>query len=192
VIADPVLGSSSSSLRENLGSRAAAKGDVLRVGPPGPSARDGRLLLPSLIPVYADPAAVRVVPGPHEERFAPESLSAFLSKPFDVTARSNRMGYRLSGPALTHRGPADLLSEGVATGSIQVAADGQPIVLMAERQTTGGYAIIATVISADLPAMAQVRARGKVTFRSVTVDEAQDAAIDVERILSTLQTGCGV
>ena len=192
VAADVVLGSRSTSLRENLGPRPAAKGDLLRAGPPGPSTRDGRLFLPSVTPEYTDPAVVRVVLGPQEEMFTRESVNAFLSEPFQVTPRSNRMGYQLSGPLLRHKEKADILSEAVATGSIQVPADGQPIVLMADRQTTGGYAKIATVISADLPAMAQVRPGSKVAFRSVSVDEAQDAAVEVERMLSTLKTGCGV
>ena len=78
------------------------------------------------------------------------------------------------------------------TGSIQVPADGQPIVVMADRQTTGGYARIATVISTDLPAMAQLRPRAKATFRPISVDEAQELAVEAEKTLSTLQSGCGV
>ena len=78
------------------------------------------------------------------------------------------------------------------TGTIQVPADGQPIVLMADRQTTGGYPTIATVISADLPALAQARPGAKVSFRAVSVDEAQDRAVEVEKTLSTVQSGCGV
>jgi antagonist of KipI len=124
--------------------------------------------------------------------FPEESLQTFLTSPFQVTPQSNRMGYRLSGPALRHRGAADVLSDAVVTGSIQVPADGQPIVLMADRQTTGGYAKIATVISVDLPAMAQARPGAKVSFRPVSVDEAQELAIQVEKTLSTLQSGCGL
>lgn len=193
--AERALGSRSTCLRATLGGwggRAAVKGDLLRADPPRPSARDGRGLLPSEIPEYPDAVVLRVVPGPHEDLFPEETLQSFLTTPFDVSPQSNRMGYRLSGPALRHRGAADVLSEGVATGSIQVPADGQPIVLMADRQTTGGYATIATVISADLPAMAQARPRTKVSFRAVSVDEAQEAAIQAERTLSTLQSGCGV
>jgi antagonist of KipI len=190
--AESVLGSRSTSLRENLGPRAAAKGDVLRAGPPRPSTRDGRLFLPSAVPEYPDESIVRVVLGPQEDRFTEEAVQTFLSRSYEVTPRSNRMGYQLSGPPLRHKETADILSEAVATGSVQVPADGQPIVLMADRQTTGGYTKIATVISADLPAMAQVRPGLKVAFRSVSVEEAQDSAGDVERMLSTLQTGCGV
>jgi antagonist of KipI len=124
--------------------------------------------------------------------FPEETLRAFLSGTYQVTPQSNRMGYRLAGPALRHRGEADIVSEAVVTGSIQVPADGQPIVLMADRQTTGGYAMIATVVSADLPAMAQARPGAKVSFRPIGVDDAQALAAQVEQTLSTIQSGCGV
>lgn len=189
--AETLLGSRSTCLR-GLGGRPLAKGDLLHAGAPRSSARDGRSLVPGEIPEYPENVAVRVVLGPQEEMFREESLKDFLSSSFQVTPQSNRMGYRLAGPALRHRGSADVLSEAVATGSIQVPSDGQPIVLMADRQTTGGYAKIATVISADLPAMAQARIGAKVSFRSVSVDEAQDLAVGVEKTLSTLQSGCGV
>ena len=191
VVADSLLGSKSTCLRAMLG-RALAKGDLLCAGPPRPSARDGRGFVPSEIPDYPDPVSLRVVLGPHDSLFPEETLQAFLSASFTVTPQSNRMGYRLAGPALRHRGAADILSEGVATGSIQVPADGQPIVLMADRQTTGGYATIATVISADLPALAQARPGAKVSFRAVSIDDAQELAVEVERTLSTVQSGCGV
>ena len=192
LVAECVLGSRSTSRREHLGPRPAAKGDVLHADPPRPSTREGRLFLTSAVPDYPDLTTVRVVLGPQDDRFTEEAVQTFLSASFQVTPRSNRMGYQLAGPALRHRGTADILSEAVAEGSIQVPADGQPIVLMADRQTTGGYTKIATVISADLPTMAQARPGTKVVFRSVDVDEAQDAAADLERTLSTLQTGCGV
>jgi antagonist of KipI len=192
VEAESILGSRSASLRELLGSKPAAKGDVLRAGPPGRSAREGRLFLPSAVPDYPESVTVRFVPGPQTDRFTEEAVQSFQSGSYQVTPRSNRMGYQLAGPALRHRGTADILSEGVAAGSIQVPADGQPIVLMADRQTTGGYTKIGTVISSDLPAMAQARPGSKVAFRPISVEEAQDSAADVERTLSTLQTGCGV
>lgn len=195
VDAETVLGSRSTDLRARLGGwggRGAAKGDVLGAGRPGASARDGRGLVPGDIPDYPDAVSVRVVLGPQEEMFPDESLQSFLAGRFEVTPQSNRMGYRLSGPAIRHRGAADVLSDAVATGSIQVPADGQPIVLMADRQTTGGYAKIATVISVDLPALAQARPGTKVSFRSVSVDDAQELAVQTEKTLSTIQSGCGV
>jgi antagonist of KipI len=191
VDAERLLGSKSTCLRAGLG-RAVAKGDLLRAGAPRPATRDGRGILAGAIPDYPEAITVRVVLGPHDDRFGDESRAAFLSSPFTVTPQSNRMGYRLAGPALRHRGTADVLSEGVVTGTVQVPADGQPIILMADRQTTGGYATIATVVSADLPDLAQARPGATVSFRAVGVDEAQDVAAEVEKTLSTLQLGCGV
>jgi antagonist of KipI len=191
VAAERVLGSKSTCLRGRLG-RAVAKGDLLRAGPPRPSARDGRGFVPSEIPDYPDAVIIRVILGPHEDLFSEAALETFQSAPFTVTPQSNRMGYRLAGPALGHRGAADVLSEGVVTGTIQVPADGQPIVLMADRQTTGGYATIGTVISSDLPALAQARPGTKIAFRAVSVGEAQDSAVAIEKTLSTVQSGCGV
>jgi antagonist of KipI len=186
--AEELLGSRSTSVRERIG-RALAKGDLLRAGEPGRSSREGRALVEGAVPVLADPVEARVVMGP--EPFPEESVRAFLEGPFEVTPQSNRMGYRLRGPAL--RGAAaDLLSEGVAPGTVQVTADGQPIVLMADRQTTGGYARIATVISTDLGALAQARPGKSVRFREVSVDEAQETAVRRENLLATLQEGCGV
>jgi antagonist of KipI len=184
--AERVMGSRSTDLRARIG-KPLAKGDVLLSGPSRPAARDGRALVASALPDYPEAVTVRVVPGPEE--FPEDVLGAFLSEPFEVTAQSNRMGYRLRGPAL--RSSGDLLSEGVAWGTVQVPQDGQPIVLMADRQTTGGYARIATVISADLAALAQSRPGSKVSFRSVPIEEAQDAAVELEKALATLQSGCG-
>ena len=150
--------------REQLG-RAVAKGDVLRAGPPGPSAREGRALLPSEVPAYAQPVAVRTVLDPQEGMFPEESLESFLTASFEVTPQSNRMGYRLAGPALRHRGAADILSSGVVTGSIQVPADGQPIVLGPDRPVTGGYAKIGTVVAEDWPLVAQALPGASLRFR---------------------------
>src|SRR5262249_49843417 len=122
LVADTILGSKSTCLRAKLG-RPSAKGDVLRAGPPGPSARERPGLLPSEIPAYPDAVSLRVVLGPHDGMFLEESLQSFLSASFEVTPQSNRMGYRLVGPALRQRGAADILSDAVVTGSIQVPAD---------------------------------------------------------------------
>ena len=184
--AEKVMGSKSTCLRGKIG-RPVGKGDILGAGVPDPSSREGRGLATGEIPEYSASATVRVVLGPEEERFPEESMRTFLSSPFEVTAQSNRMGYRLRGPALRHKGAADILSDAVATGTIQVPADGQPIVLLADRQTTGGYSKIATVISADLPALAQTRPGAKVSFRSIAIEEAQQLAIEREKLLSTLE-----
>ena len=170
--------------------RALAKGDVLRARDPKGTAREGRGLIYSEIPAYPARVDARVILGPQEEMFGEEALQLFLSSPYEVTSRSDRMGYHLKGPTLAFRGAADVPSEAVAFGSIQVPGDGRPILLLADRQATGGYAKIATVVSADLSKVVQTRPGGSIRFRAVEMDEAQESASRLEKLLSTLEAGC--
>jgi len=117
---------------------------------------------------------IRVVLGPQEEYFEPEAVTALLSAEFQVSRESDRMGMRLEGPPLRHRGGWDVISDAIATGSIQVPGSGQPIVLLADHQTTGGYPKIATVVSADLPAIARCRPGGKLRFAAVAAEAAEN------------------
>jgi antagonist of KipI len=124
---------------------------------------------------YSPNPTLRVVMGPQDDHFTSEGLATFLESEFEVTQSSDRMGYRLSGPMIAHQGRADIVSDGVVTGSVQIPGDGQPIVMMADHQTTGGYPKIATVIRADLPLLAQCRPGDQVRFRAVSIAEAQVA-----------------
>jgi antagonist of KipI len=117
-------------------------------------------------------ARLRVVPAVHRQRFTDDSWERLVRARFTVSTQSNRMGYRLEGPAIAHVGAADILSEAMPIGAIQVPASGQPILLMAERQTTGGYATIANVITADLPLAGQLAPGDWISFTPVTLDEA--------------------
>lgn len=115
---------------------------------------------------------MRVVPGPQEDHFDAEATSSFLAGPWRVGPTSDRVGCRLEGPPLRHAGPAEILSDGMVPGSIQVPPDGRPIVMMADGPTTGGYPKIATVVSADLPLLAQlVPGEGQVRFEAVRVED---------------------
>ena len=129
-------------------------------------------------PAYSPSPTVRVVMGPQDDQFAPEGLAAFLSSEYEVTRSSDRMGYRLSGAAIAHLGTAEIVSDGVVMGSVQVPGDGQPIVMMADHQTTGGYPKIATVIRADVPLLAQCLLGDRVRFRAVSVAEARALLAD--------------
>jgi antagonist of KipI len=123
---------------------------------------------------YASEVTVPVIPGPQAEVFGEEGLAAFLGGEYAVRPESDRMGYRLFGPAVPRLVGGELLSEGIAPGSVQVPPDGQPIVLLSDRPATGGYAKIATVIRAGLPLLVQaVPGQGRVRFIAVTVGEAQ-------------------
>jgi biotin-dependent carboxylase-like uncharacterized protein len=167
----PVFGSTATHLRAGIGGfegRALRAGDVVPVAGPPPAGPDLRLSGEPL----PRPARLRVVPGPQDDHFTPAALALLCEAVFTVTAQSDRMGYRLSGPALAHTAGFNIVSDGIAPGSIQVPGDGQPIILLADRQTTGGYPKIATVISADLAALGQMRPGDAVRFEAVTLAES--------------------
>jgi antagonist of KipI len=171
----PVFGSRATSIISRMGpfgGRAVAAGDHLPIGrsteSPHPMAGQ-----PMTMPVGG--ARVRVLVGPHEHRFTADALETLLRSRYTVTPQSNRMGYRLEGPPLAHAGSADILSDATPIGSLQVPASGQPILLMADRQTTGGYPKIATVISADLPLAGQLAPGDWIEFAACTREVALEA-----------------
>ena len=174
----PVMGSRSTYLRGGFGGlegRTLQAGDVLEIGTAaGGYELAGRELLDELRPAYSDHPLIDVVLGPQAEAFTEAGLAALLSGEYTLTPACDRMGFRLSGPQIGHQKEADILSEGIPLGAVQVPGDGQPIVLMADRQTTGGYAKIAVVASASLPLLVQCPpGGGSVHFRAVSVGEAQ-------------------
>lgn len=177
----PVFGSRATDILGGIGGvegRPLTVGDLLPLAPPALGATTAVAVPQDLIPEYSPTIAVRVVLGPQDERFTEDAIAAFLASCFTVTRESDRMGMRLEGPALTFRDGApgaDILSEGVVTGAIQVPAHGKPIVLLAAHQTTGGYAKIATVIGADLWRLGQARPGDTVGFSAVTIPEAHEA-----------------
>jgi Allophanate hydrolase subunit 2 len=120
-------------------------------------------------------ARLRVVPAVHRDRFTDDAWGLLIREQFIVTPESNRMGYRLHGPVLTHTTSADILSEAMPAGAMQVPASGQPILLLAGRATTGGYATIANVITADLAVAGQLAPGDWIRFDPVTHAEALDA-----------------
>lgn len=127
-------------------------------------------------PAYAKIVALRVIPGPHQERFTRSSREKFWESSYSVSTQSDRMGYRLEGAPLTHINGADLVSQGMALGEIQVPGDGRPIVMMPDHPTTGGYTCIGTVARVDLPLLAQLEpGRGTLHFEPCEIHEAQSA-----------------
>ncbi|WP_240512037.1 biotin-dependent carboxyltransferase family protein [Paludifilum halophilum] len=188
----PVLGSKSTYLKGRIGGfqgRALQADDVLDTGDSDPLAYRvaGRQLSRDQQPVYKEHLQVRVVPGPEYEVFTPAGIATFFNSDYRITPQSDRMGYRLKGPNIPHRRSADILSDATAPGSIQVPAEGQPIVLMADRQTTGGYTKIATVISVDLPILAQAAPGHTLSFEAVDVNQAQKLAVEQEHFLRRLE-----
>ncbi|MBE0671585.1 MAG: biotin-dependent carboxyltransferase [Anaerolineales bacterium] len=170
-----ILGSKSAYLRGGLGSAIRA-GDVL-------ISREPAVELPKLaardFPVekyvkYDQSPVIEVITGPQADRFTKEGLQTFYNGEFTLSKTFDRMGYRLEGNSISHADGADLISEGMTMGSVQVPASGQPIVMMADSPTTGGYPKIANVIRADLPLLAQCEAGvSKIRFQETTVEKAQ-------------------
>ncbi len=164
-----VLGSRSFHSRTGIGGSALAPGDRLQCR----SEDRPPLRFPGAVNLETCP--IRVIPGPQSKAFG-EVWSRFLSSPYRISSRSDRMGLRLEGPGLKSSQGHDILSEGVVTGSIQVPGDLMPIVLGRDCQTTGGYPKIATVISADFDRLAQKQPGQEVRFEEVSGQEAFEAA----------------
>jgi allophanate hydrolase subunit 2 len=163
-------------------------GDCLELSLARDSTPLGKRRLPvDMISQYKSDIHVRVILGPEQAHFSDAGITAFLRNAYEVSNQSDRMGLRLKGDVLEHKNGPDILSSGISFGAIQVAGDGQPIVLMADRQTTGGYTRIASVISVDLPLMAQAKPGDKVRFHPVDVSEAQLLFREREKKIDALQ-----
>ncbi|MGM0845306.1 MAG: biotin-dependent carboxyltransferase family protein [Bacillota bacterium] len=138
---------------------------------------------------YLQKREIRVIKSKQWKWFAEEAQSSFLSEEFTIQAESDRMGYRLHGPSLLTKEAQELSTEGIAKGSIQVPASGQPIILMADSQPTGGYPKIANIITADLPIIAQLKPHEKITFKEVSLEEAYQALRDFEDDMKLIRAG---
>ncbi len=204
VAVPPVLGSRATYLRAalgGLGGRALRAGDELPVGEWSAAAQR---LFNQLQPTAAGgvaarwhvaqeplaspgaPLVVRALPGPEYEQFSPASQRAFWAESFTVTPAADRMGARLSGPPLERLASAELLSSAVTFGTVQVPAGGQPIVLLADCQTTGGYPRLAQVITADRGRLAQALPGAQLRFAPVTLAEAQAQYLAQEQHIDAL------
>lgn len=181
----PVLGSAATHTRSGIGGvegRSLRAGDRLAVRG---SSGAGRAPAAIVAPWLDRPAGVvRVALGPQADYFADDQIAAFLNGSWTVSPRSDRMAIGLDGPTITHLRGADIVSDGVVMGAIQIPGDGRPLVLMADRQPTGGYPKIATVIGADLGRLAQARAGTTLRFEAVTVEDAVAARRDQAARLS--------
>lgn len=168
-----VLGSRSTYLRGRLGGlhgRALKKGDVLSLLA-SRMPRPWRLAARA-VPRHASEVVVKVVLGPQRDRFTAEGLTAFLSSPYAMLPQSDRMGARLHGAPIAHAAGHDIVSDGIALGSVQVPGDGQPIILLLDRQSTGGYTKIATVCSFEIGRVGQLRPGQTLRFEAVGIEAA--------------------
>ncbi len=168
-----VLGSRATYLRGRLGGlggRALRKDDRLALFPASlPSIR--RATAAARIDLGAPPQ-IRVVLGPQADRFTSDGIAALVGGEYEMLPQSDRMGARLKGPRIAHARGHDIISDGIALGSIQVPGDGQPIALLVDRQSTGGYTKIATICSFDIGRLGQVKPGQRVRFRAIELAEA--------------------
>ncbi|KAF1020682.1 MAG: KipI antagonist [Paracidovorax wautersii] len=201
---EPVLGSRSTYVRGAFGGhqgRALRRNDRVEVTP---TARDvptlalERRLIQSGLPwVCAQPVApahapapadrLRLIPGPQWKAFSAEAQRRLLGQPYLLSAQSDRMGYRLQGAALALRRPLEMVSEATSFGTVQVPPDGQPIVLMADRQSAGGYPKIGYVAACDLPALAQALPGDALRFEAIAQDAAERLLLDREARLGRVR-----
>lgn len=188
---EPVLGSRSTHTRSRIG---GIDGEPLKAGQLVPVTGDAspdscREFDPALLPSVDGP--VRVLLGPQDDLFTADGLSIFLNSEYRLSSKVDRMGCQLEGPPIEHRGDFNIVSDGIVNGSIQVPGNRQPIILLADRQTTGGYAKIATVIGPDLRKVAQARPGQSLRFEAVDATSAEHIARQEEQrlreILSTIR-----
>ena len=185
----PVMGSLSTNLKVKLG---GFQGRKLLAGDQIPLRHPGSLEMLGTCKTQPDnqyPATVtvRVILGPQEDYFTQKGIDTFLGTRYNVSGQSDRMGVRLEGTPIENKNGVDIISDGIAYGSVQIPASGTPIIMMADRQTTGGYAKIATVITADLYKIAQARPGSGIRFRAVTEKEAVAALKQQRSKLKQLQ-----
>ena len=174
---DKLLNSSSTYVKGKMGGvegRPLKANDILhgKEASINPS-RVGLGLADEFIPQYNSEEPIRVILGPDDNCFTKKGIRTFLNSVYTITSSADRMGYRLEGPRIEHKEKADIISDAINVGTIQVPKDGNPIILMSDRQTTGGYTRIANVISADMPLLAQRFPGQTIKFEAITVEKAQ-------------------
>jgi biotin-dependent carboxylase-like uncharacterized protein len=189
-----IMGSRSTNLRGKFGGyqgRELKKGDVLETGKAG-EAGPLRALKADRIPRCENEIDLRVIMGPQDDAATEAGINTFLNSPYKVSFDSDRMGIRLAGEKIEHVKAADIISDGIAFGSVQAPGDGQPIIMLAERQTTGGYCKIATAISADRSKLAQARPKCLIRFHKVSVEESLEALKEYRSFFDKLDEYCPI
>lgn len=203
-----VMGSKSTYLRAQVGGfkgRALKEGDCLPFGAKSELSVKmetyfraicendfsdaGWFVASKIIPSYEKKSPVRIMKGRQFDLFTKDSQEKLLKEAFQVTTQSDRMGYRLEGPSLSLQRQKEMVSEAVLFGTIQVPSDGNAIILLADRQTTGGYPKIGQVATVDLPLVAQAKPGDKLTFSLISLDEAQQLILERERDIQQLKQG---
>ena len=181
------LGSASTHILSGLGGhegRALRKGDVLKIGEANGSYRK-RTVAAKMLEGLSPRKVLRVTPGPQSDWFPETAQKIFYASTYRIAEESNRMGLRLEGAPIPALPGGEMTSEGVALGAIQVPEGGQPILLLVEQQTTGGYPKIANVISADFHSLGQLRPRDEIRFEQVGWETARSLLREQEKLLAS-------
>jgi len=189
-----ILGSKSTYVRGKIGGlkgRPLKKADIINVDKTNQELQNiiGREMPANNLPEYHEESEIRVILGPQDDHFTKDGLHTFLNSFYEITVDSDRMGYRLKGPKIKSKNGSDIITDGIPLGSIQVPQDGMPIIMLADRQTTGGYAKIATVISVDIDKFAQMKPGNKVKFTQVNLEEAHRLLGEREKNITDLRFG---
>jgi biotin-dependent carboxylase-like uncharacterized protein len=182
-----------------LQGRALHQGDVLSIGQDVDFEAKAYALEKKYIPHYGEKITLRVLLGPQDDMFTPEAIKTFFEGKYVISNEADRMGYRLEGPKVAHVDKADIVSDALSLGAIQIPAHGMPIIMMADRQTTGGYAKIGTIIGPDLSVLAQAKPGDEVQFSMCLEEEAvnalrgeRQAYADIERICRNQKKSSGI
>lgn len=185
----PLMGSRSTYTLGRIGGfngRALNEGDVIGLGKAKESRPVGDLPA-ALVPDYETKRPIRIIPGPESKRLSTAGLGALLNNEYKVSGQSDRMGYRLQGKSVKLKEPgAEIISAGIAAGTVQIPGNGQPIIMMADRQTTGGYARIAAIASVDLGRVAQLRPGDGLFFSEIELEQARSLFLDRQRAVRRL------
>ncbi|WP_165247866.1 biotin-dependent carboxyltransferase family protein [Adlercreutzia sp. ZJ141] len=190
-----VMGSRSTNLKCGIG---GWKGRALNTGDYLPFETKGLDFLPNLgsHALNGDAAfygfdetetVLRVVPGPQDSLFTERGMATFFEEPFSTTTKCDRMGFRLDGPEIETVNGSDIISDGIAYGAVQIPSHGRPIIMLADRQTTGGYAKIGTVVSVDVPKLVQCAPGRTIRFKRISVQEAQQLFREEARHMKALE-----
>jgi biotin-dependent carboxylase-like uncharacterized protein len=185
-----VLGSRSTYIRGGFGGvngRQLKSGDVIE-GFATSSLKTEYSMPKELIPQYTGKFTVHVVLGPQADMFTENGMTTFLSNPYKVTSEADRMGYRLEGPLIEHKAKADIVSDALLPGAIQVPKNGKPILIMRDAQTTGGYPKIAVAITPDVSLLGQAKPNDTIEFSKTTMQSAQEKTKAYYRLLNNLSS----
>jgi antagonist of KipI len=181
-----VLGSRSTYTRGGFGGyegRALKPEDLLKAFMSERFPKTKRVMPSALIPKYENPFTVNVIPGPQEDLFTAVGVETFLSSTYTITPESDRMGYRLDGPQIERKDLGEIVTEALVQGAVQVPGNGEPIVLMADAQASGGYPKIATVTTPGVSCLAQAKPNDRVRFNRISLSQAHAEFVEFSAVL---------